>query len=129
MEENSDPAELARLRKALLDYCRQDTLSIETAFHAERRVGDCLPLANGTAARRLQPVPFPEHEPASPALGRNLRQAESFCVKAFPKVFQVIFDLPFGYSDGKGDFFRAMRTFLQEGADLASYRILLLGGR
>jgi hypothetical protein len=28
MGEMSDPAELARLRKALLDYCRQDTLGL-----------------------------------------------------------------------------------------------------
>jgi hypothetical protein len=27
--EISDPAELARLRKALLEYCRQDTLGID----------------------------------------------------------------------------------------------------
>jgi uncharacterized protein YprB with RNaseH-like and TPR domain len=28
MGELSDPAELARLRKALLEYCRQDTLGL-----------------------------------------------------------------------------------------------------
>jgi hypothetical protein len=28
MGEMSDPAELARLRKALLEYCRQDTLGL-----------------------------------------------------------------------------------------------------
>ena len=28
MGEISDPAELARLRKALLEYCRQDTLGL-----------------------------------------------------------------------------------------------------
>jgi hypothetical protein len=28
MGEMSDPAELSRLRKALLDYCRQDTLGL-----------------------------------------------------------------------------------------------------
>ncbi|HKZ15909.1 MAG TPA: hypothetical protein VJ161_00395 [Geobacteraceae bacterium] len=28
MGEMSDPAELTRLRKALLDYCRQDTLGL-----------------------------------------------------------------------------------------------------
>jgi hypothetical protein len=28
MGEISDPAELARLRKSLLDYCRQDTLGL-----------------------------------------------------------------------------------------------------
>jgi hypothetical protein len=28
MGEMSDPKELARLRKALLDYCRQDTLGL-----------------------------------------------------------------------------------------------------
>lgn len=99
-----------------------------TAFHAEGRVGDRLPLADGTAARRLEPVTFPEHEPASPALGRDLRQPESLCVKASPKVFQVIFDILFRYPDGEGDLFCAMGTFLQEGADLSSYRFLLLDG-
>lgn len=97
-------------------------------FYSEGRVGNRLPLADGTAARAFKPVPLPEHEPAPPALGRNLGQSPSLCVETFPKVFQVMFDLLFLYSDGEGDFFRAMRTLLQEGADPASYRFLLLEG-
>ena len=59
---------------------------------------------------------------------RNLRQPASLRVEAFPEVFQVIFDLLFRNSDGEGDLFCAMGTFLQEGADLSPYRFLLLDG-
>ena len=40
--EISDPAELARLRKALLEYCRQDTLGlVRTVERHAQSVGIC----------------------------------------------------------------------------------------
>jgi len=79
----------------------------------EGRVGDRFPLADGTSARRLEPLPFPEHESTPPTFGRNLGQAASLGVEAFLKVFQVIRDLLFRLSDGKGNLYRGMRTFFQ----------------
>jgi hypothetical protein len=39
MGEISDPAELVRLRKALLDYCRQDTLDLVRLLEKMRGMG------------------------------------------------------------------------------------------
>ena len=38
MGEMSDPAELARLRKALLEYCRQDTLGLVRLLEKMRTI-------------------------------------------------------------------------------------------
>ena len=38
MGEISDPAELAHLRKSLLDYCRQDTLGLVRLLGKMRRI-------------------------------------------------------------------------------------------
>jgi hypothetical protein len=38
MGEISDPAELARLRKALLEYCRQDTLGLVRLLEKMRTI-------------------------------------------------------------------------------------------
>jgi hypothetical protein len=95
-------------------------------FHPERWVGNRFSLAGGTSARRLETVPLPEHEPALPAFGRNLRQPSPLGTETFPKVFQVIRDLFFGPSDEGGDFLCRKRTFLQEGADLMPYGLRFL---
>ncbi|MBF8258079.1 MAG: hypothetical protein HW377_453, partial [Actinobacteria bacterium] len=95
---------------------------------AEGRVGDRFPLADGTSARGLEPLPFPEHESTSPTFGRNLGQSASLCVETFLKVFQVIRDLLFRLSDGKGNLYRGMRTFLQDGADLTPYSFFFFEG-
>ena len=95
-----------------------DRISVLTACHAERRVGDRFPLADGTSGRRLVPVPFPEHEPAPSALGRNLIQPSPPGMKTFPKVFQVIHDFLFRPVDNGGDLLRRARPLLQECADL-----------
>jgi len=95
-------------------------------FHAERWVGKRFSLADGTSARRLESIPLPEHKPAPPAFGRNLRQPAPLGTEAFPKVFQVIRDLFFRPSDGEGDFLCGKRTFLQESADLMPYRLRFL---
>jgi hypothetical protein len=73
-----------------------------TACHAERGVGDRFSLADGTSGRRIEPVPLPEHEPAPPAFGGDLVQLPPFGMKAFPKVFQMVYD--FFFRDG-GHFF------------------------
>ena len=91
---------------------------------AEGRVGDRFSPADGTAARRLEPLPFPENESTPTTFGWNLGQAASLGVETFLKVFQVIRDLLFRLSDGKGNLYRGMRTFLQDGADLTPYRFL-----
>lgn len=95
---------------------------------AEGRVGDRLPFADGAAARRLEPVSFPEHEPAPTAFRRKLCQAVSLGVDTFSKMFQMIFDILLGSSDGEGDLFRGMRAFFQEGADPTPYRFFFFDG-
>ena len=103
-------------------------ISVLTACHAERRVGDRFSLADGTSGRRLEPVPLPEHEPAPSALGRNLIQLSPFGMKTFPKVFQMILDFFFRPMDGGGDLLCRARPLLQEGADLTpcGFRFLQL---
>lgn len=49
-------------------------------------------------------------------------------MKAFPKVFQMTFDLLFRSSDREGDLFRGMRAFLQKRADLTPYRFFFFDG-
>jgi len=88
------------------------------ARHAERRVGDRFSLADGTSGRRLEPVPFPEHEPTLSALGRHLTQLSPLGTKALPKVFQVVLDFIFRPMDGGGDLLCRVRPLLQEGTDL-----------
>ena len=90
-------------------------------IHPESRVGNRFRLEDGTSARRLETVPLPEHEPAFPAFGRNLRQPAPFGMEAFPKVFQVVCDLFLRPSDGGGDFLCRKGTFLQKGAKLMPY--------
>ena len=94
-------------------------ISVLTACHTERRIGDRFTLADGTSGRRLEPVPFPEHEPAASALGRNLTQLSPLGMKTSPKVFQVVLDFFFRSMDGGGDLLCRVRPLLQEGADLA----------
>lgn len=103
-------------------------ISVLTACHAERRVGDRFSLADGTSGRRLESVPFPEHEPAPSALGRNLPQLPPLGMKTFPKVFQVALDFFFRPMDGGGDLLCRVRPLLQEGADLTpcGFRFLQL---
>jgi len=95
-----------------------DGISALTACEAERRVGDRFPLADGASGRRLEPIPFPEHEPAIAALGWNLAQRSPLATKALPKVFQVALDLFFRFMDGGGYLLRRVRPRLQKGADL-----------
>jgi len=95
-------------------------------YNAERWVGKRFSLADGTSAWRLESIPLPEHEPALPAFGWNLRQPAPLGTEAFPKVFKVIRDLFFRPSDGEGDFLGRKRNFLQEGADLMPYRLRFL---
>jgi hypothetical protein len=88
-------------------------ISVLTACHAERRVGDRFSLADGTSGRRVEPVPFPEHEPAPSAFGGNLIQPSPFRMKTFPKVFQMIHDFFFRPVDGGGDLLRRVPPLLQ----------------
>jgi hypothetical protein len=66
----------------------------------ERQVGDRFSLADGTSGRRLEPVAFPEREPAPSTLGRNLIQTSPLGMKTFPKVFQVVLNFFFRPVDG-----------------------------
>jgi hypothetical protein len=106
------------VQRATRSFCKEAAGIASLVFHAERRVGYRFSLADGASARRLETVPLPEHEPALPAFGRNLRQPAPFGTETFPKVFQVIRDLFFRPPDDGGDFLCRKRTFLQEGADL-----------
>ncbi len=49
MEEISDPTELARLRKALLDYCRQDTLGLVRLLEKMQAMGGEHPKTGASA--------------------------------------------------------------------------------
>ena len=112
----ANPFRAALARAARMAFHR---ISVLTACHAKRRVGDRFSLADGTSGRRLEPVPFPEHEPAPSAFGRNLIQPSPFGMKTFPKVFQVVLDFFFRPMDGGGDLHCRVRPLLQESADLS----------
>jgi hypothetical protein len=58
--------------------------SIRTGFEEKRRVGDRLPLADRTSARRVEALTLPENESASAALGGNLHEPASLGVKTLP---------------------------------------------
>lgn len=111
------------VQRATRPICKEAAGIASLVFHAERRVGYRFPLADGAPARRLEAVPLPEHEPALPAFGGDLRQPAPVGTETFPQVFQVIRDLFFRPSDGGGDFLCRKRTILEEGADLTPYRL------